>query len=227
VPLVAIERQMPLADVIAARQALARRPSWFAIFLKAYAAVAARRPELRQAYLTFPRARLYQHACNVAHLAIARKVGAADAVLGVKLRRPEEWSLAAIDDFIRRARTEPLEQFGDFRRQLRLARTPWPFRPLAWWLGLNVVARWREQCFGTFGVTGVSALGSSSLHVLAPLTTTLTYGVFTADGTAPVRLFYDHRVLDGVQPAAALEELEQVLHGPIVDELRDGERRAA
>jgi hypothetical protein len=104
---------------------------------------------------------------------------------------------------------------------------PWPFRRLVWWLGLSVVARWREQCFGTFGVTGVAALGSASLHLLSPLTTTLTYGVFAADGTAPVRLFYDHRVLDGVQPAAALAELEQALRGPIVEELRAGVRRAA
>ena len=43
----------------------------------------------------------------------------------------------------------------------------------------------------------------------------------------PVRLFYDHRVLDGVQPAAALQELEETLRGPILEELRGAASRAA
>ena len=37
------------------------RPSWCAIFTKAYAVVAARYPELRRAYLKFPFPRLYEH----------------------------------------------------------------------------------------------------------------------------------------------------------------------
>jgi hypothetical protein len=227
VPLVAIERRMPLADVIAAREALDQRPSWFAIFLKAYALVAEQRPELRQSFMTFPWPRLHQHACNVANLAVARKVGDEDAVLNVQLREPEQWPLTKIDDFIRRTRTDPVEQFGDFRRQLRLARVPWPFRRLAWWATLHAVPGWRVRFAGTFGVTGVAALGSASLHLLSPLTATITYGVFAPDGSAMVRLFYDHRVLDGVQPSAALKELEQMLHGPIVAELRGAMRKAA
>jgi hypothetical protein len=63
--------------------------------------------------------------------------------------------------------------------------------------------------------------------VLSPLTTTLTFGVFDADGSALVRLFFDHRVFDGVQPAAALEELERTLCGAIVEELRGAVRQAA
>jgi len=43
------------------------------------------------------------------------------------------------------------------------------------------------------------------------MTTTLTYGTLHADGSLDVRLFYDHRVLDGVQPALALRDLEQTL----------------
>jgi hypothetical protein len=65
----------------------------------------------------------------------------------------------------------------------------------------------------------VAPFGASSLHVLSPLTTTLNYGTFLPDGSLDVRLVYDHRVLDGATVARALGHLEEVLHGPIADEL--------
>lgn len=227
VPLVAIERRFDLGEVIAVRQRMQRRPSWFALFLKAYAQVAQRRDELRRSYLSFPWPRLHQHACNVANLAVARRIGEEDAVLGLQIRHPEQMPLAAIDAFIHRARTEPFERFGDFRRLVFMGRLPGPLRRLMWWAGLNVSGNWRALYAGTFGITGVAALGSASLHLLSPLTTTITYGVFEADGTVPVRLFYDHRVLDGVLPAEALQELEQAMRGSILEELRGATLRAA
>jgi hypothetical protein len=222
VPLVAIERRLRLGELLDARRTSAHRPSWFALFLKAYALVAERKDVLRQSFLSFPRPRLHQHPCNVASLAVARPVGGEEGVLMLQVRRPERLTLVEIDERIRRARTEPVENFGTFRRQLRVARLPRPLRRLSWWAGLNVSGGWRARYAGTFGVTGVAALGSASLHTLSPLTTTLTYGVFEADGTVPVRLFYDHRVLDGVAPAEALRELEEALLGPILAELRGG-----
>lgn len=222
VPLVAIERTMPLADVFAARQRAAARPSWFAVFIKAYAAVSARRPELRRAYLSWPWARIHQHECNVASVAVARRVGDEDGVMWYTIQHPEQLPLAAIDAAVRAARVDPVERVGDFRRQLRLGRLPRPVRRLAWWAALEVSGGWRAKHAGTFGVTGVAALGSASLALLSPLTTTVTYGVFGPDGRANVRLFYDHRVLDGVGPAAALEELEAELRGPIRAELLAG-----
>jgi hypothetical protein len=227
VPMVAVERQFRLAELIDARARLAVRPSWFALFLKGWAIVSSRRPELRQAYLPFPWPRIHEHACTVAHLAVARCIGDEDAVLALQIRNPEKKSLTEIDAIIRRSRTEPVEQFGDFRRALRLGRLPLPIRRFAWWVGLCTSGSFRARFAGTFGITGIAALGSTSLHLLSPLTTTLTYGVFTPDGTAPVRLFFDHRIMDGVQPAAALDDLEKVMCGEIRAELRDGIRRAA
>ncbi|HVS35592.1 MAG TPA: hypothetical protein VMS17_08420 [Gemmataceae bacterium] len=227
VPLVAIERRFFLADVVAARRRLEHRPSWFALFLKAYALVARRRAELRRAYLSFPWPRIHQHTCNVAYLTIARRHADEDVVLGLQIRHPEERSAAAIDDLIRRARTEPVEQFADFRRVLLLSRLPGFLRRLAFWAGLSISGDLRAKTLGTFGVTGVGALGAASLHMLSPQSTTLTYGVFAEDGSVPVRLFYDHRILDGVAPAAALADLEETLCGPILEELRGGTRRAA
>src|SRR5579883_1019697 len=201
VPLVAIERHLSIPAVVAARRLADPRPSWFAVFLKAYALVCDRRPELRQSYLSFPRPRLYQHPGTVASLAVARAVGGEDAVLVYLLRDPGGLSLGEIDARIRRARTAPADEIRSFRNQFRVCRLPGPVRRAVWWVGLNASGEWRAKCAGTFGVTGVAALGAASLHTLSPLTTTLTYGVFAPDGSLPVRLFYDHRVLDGVGPA--------------------------
>lgn len=220
VPLVAIERQLQVGDLVDARKRLTARPSWFALFLKAYALVAKQTDELRRSYLSFPWPRLHQHACNVANVAITRRVDDEDAVLGFQIRHPEQLPLSEIDALIQRARTAPIEHVPDFRRLRFHSRLPRPLRRLIWWAGLNAVGDWRAKYAGTFGVTGVAALGSASLHTLSPLTTTLTYGVLTEYGNVPVRLFYDHRVLDGVQPAKALKELEETLCGPIVEELR-------
>jgi hypothetical protein len=220
VPLIAMERRLALADLVRARQALPVRPSWFAVFMKAYALVSEQHPPLRRAYMSFPRPHLHQHACTVAHLAVARRIGEEDGVLGLKVRQPERQSLTAIDALIRRARSEPVEQIKDFRRALRLSRYPTPVRRVAWWVALNVSANWRAKHFGTFGLTAVGALGTMQSHLLSPMTTTLTYGEFAPDGSIAVRLFYDHRVLDGVGPATALADLERVLCGPILAELR-------
>jgi hypothetical protein len=227
VPLIAMERRLALADVVGARRVLPARPSWFAVFMKAYALVSEQHPSLRRAYMSFPRPHLHQHACNVAHLAVARRIGDEDGVLGLKVRHPERRPLAEIDALIRRSRTEPVERIGDFRRALRLARLPAPIRRLTWWLALNASANWRAKHFGTFGLTAVAGLRAMQAHLLSPMTTTLTYGEFAPDGSIAVRLFYDHRVLDGVGPAAALADLERVMNGPILAELRGDVSRAA
>jgi hypothetical protein len=61
---------MRLPEVVLARAALLTRPSWYAIFAKAYAIVSARRPELRRSYMALPWARLSEHARNFATTAM-------------------------------------------------------------------------------------------------------------------------------------------------------------
>src|SRR5579883_3519339 len=128
VPLVAIERHLSIPAVVAARRLADPRPSWFAVYLKAYALVCDRRPELRQSYLSFPRPRLYQHPGTVASLAVARAVGGEDAVLVYLLRDPGGLSLGEIDARIRRARTATADEIRSFRNQFRVCRLPGPVR---------------------------------------------------------------------------------------------------
>lgn len=224
VPLVAIEREFDLAPLVTVWKGLDARPSYFAMFLKAYSLVCNEHPELRRSFLTFPGERLHQHHCNVANLPIAREIDGEEAVLGILIRHPEKMPLAEIDSRIREARTRPIDEIADFRRLLRLGRLPTWIRRFAWWLGLNCNGHWRARHLGTFLITSIGALGSASLNVLSPLTTSIAYGALKPNGALMVRLFYDHRVLDGVQPARALAALEKALVGPILAELEQSAR---
>src|SRR5579864_4603640 len=78
VPTVPVQRRMNIAPLQAARRQAVPRPSWCSLFTKAYAMVAAARPELRRAYLSFPWPHLYEHSISVASVAIERKVGDED-----------------------------------------------------------------------------------------------------------------------------------------------------
>ncbi|MCI0464773.1 MAG: 2-oxo acid dehydrogenase subunit E2 [Gemmataceae bacterium] len=220
VPTVPVERRMDVEAVALARAEALHRPSWCTVFTKAYALVAAARPELRRAYLPFPWARLYEHPHSVASIAIERQWRGEAAVLFAHLRAPEKQPLLRLDQALRHYRDEPIENIGLFRRIARLTRLPWPLRRLVWWALLNTSGYRRARQLGTFGVSVYSALGCQSLHPLSPLTTTLNYGVISRRGRVTVRLVYDHRVLDGSTVARALADLEGVLNGPIADELR-------
>jgi hypothetical protein len=222
IPTVPVQRRMNVAAVAAARARPALAPDppgWCAIFTKAYAITALRFPELRRAYLSFPRARLYEHPFSIASIAVERQYQGENAVFWGHLRRPEEKTLRELQAELRRFKDEPIRNFGLFRRMLWVGRLPRPLRRLAWWLGLNCLGRRRAAYLGTFGVSVYSGLGAESLHPISPLTTTLNYGTVEKDGGVTVRVVYDHRVVDGATVARALACLEEVLNQEIVAEL--------
>lgn len=217
---VTFERRMHLAELVEAREESEPRPGWCSIFIKAYALVCARRPELRRSYLAFPWPRLYESGENIASIAIERQVEGEDAVLVAHKRHPERRSLAEIEEWLRYHRHTPPEEIGAFRRILQLARYPRPLRRLVWFLGMNW-GRHRERCLGTFGVSVTAGLGGAAIGVRSPLTTILHYGIFEPDGSIDVRLTFDHRVLDGGTVARVMRELEDTLHGEILAELKE------
>jgi hypothetical protein len=225
VPSVPSQRTMHLADVIEARDLASSRISWCAIFLKAYAVVAAARPELRRSYLPWPWPHLYEHPINVASFSVEREYQGEDGVFFAQIPEPENRSLAELDRWVRYHKSAPVEAVPSFTRALLLSRLPAPIRRLVWSLGLYSDGACRAHFFGTYGISVVASLGAAGLHLLSPLTATLNYGVFEADGSIDVRLVYDHRVLDGAPVARALAELERVLHGQIREELIEIARR--
>jgi hypothetical protein len=219
VPTVPVQRDITISDVIAARAACAERPRWTAIFTKAYALVCDDFPMLRRAYVKFPRSRYYEFAASSASIITERDFGGEYSTISYLIREPEKMPLLQISKRLSTAEAARVEDVSDFRRILRTARMPLPARRIMWWLGLNV-PRQRWRFFGTYGVSVYSALRAESLHPLSPLTSTLNYGIFRDDGTVTVRIVYDHRVVDGAVVARVLGRLEEVMNGPIVDELR-------
>lgn len=220
VPSVPVQRRMNLAAVAAARRLVVPKPSWCAIFTKAYGFVAAARPEFRRAYIPFPTPRVYEHPNNIASIAVERSFGDENAVFFAHLRNPEQQRLLQIDSFLQYCREEPLSSIGLFRWTLRVSRLPQPLRRLTWWYANNTSGYRRARWMGTFGVSVYSALGAESLHPLSPLTTAFNYGVIRPDGEVDVRIIYDHRVIDGATVARALVDLETVLNQQVLRELQ-------
>ena len=218
VPTNPVQRRMRLGPIAAARSSCDARPSWQAIFLKAYAVVCGEFPPLRRAYVKFPWHQLYEYPATNAAVTVEREYRGESVPFMATITQPERRGVGELDAILRGLRQQPLEDVKCFRRALQVSAWPRPLRRLLWWVGLNV-GRQRANYFGTFGLTVLSSLGTESLHPLSPLTTTLCYGVIQDDGGVDVRLSYDHRVVDGAEIARALARLEEVLNGELRAEL--------
>ncbi|MDQ0318485.1 hypothetical protein QO002_000623 [Pararhizobium capsulatum DSM 1112] len=219
VPRVTVQRQMNLRPLLEARHGLDTRPSWTVLFLKGYALLSQETPELRRAYIKFPRPQLYEYPTSVASIAHEREHDGERVVLLSTIKGPEQCSIPQLEALVRSARSLPVLEIKDFRRSLKLARAPAPVRWLLMWLGLNI-GRKRARFFGTFQLSVYSGLGAESLNPLTPLTTLLNYGPISEDGSVAVRVHYDHRVMDGANIARALERFERILNGEIVEEIK-------
>ena len=90
VPAVTVERRMDLSRLVAARAAAPSRPSWTAVFAKAYSLLGRDYPELRRSYLSFPWARLYEHPHNIVALNVERRLPGEDVVPLLPHPRPRE-----------------------------------------------------------------------------------------------------------------------------------------
>jgi hypothetical protein len=213
-----VEQTFDLADVAALRAGAKRRISWTVVFLKAYAIVAHKMPQLRQAYCRWPWPRLCQCADNVAMVAINRDFRGEERLCWGRFTSPETVPLTELQNALEEYQNEPVEQI--FRRQVRLSRCPTPLRRLALWMNLNFARRRRAKRLGTFSMSTLA--GQQALNRFHPtfLTTSLTFGPLDEQGRALVTLICDHRVLDGALGARALCTLHVTLRGAISDELR-------
>lgn len=220
IPTVGIKRTLDVARVAAARRALTPRPRWSGLMAKAYALVAARRPDLRRSYMLLPWPHLYEHPWSVASLVVERTLDGEPAVLFSQVGRPEGLSLATLDAEIRRLKDGPIEAVGGFRRSLRVARYPLIVRRALWAAFLYRSGYDRARYFGTFAVNSLLVGGTEMLSAIAPIAISLYYGGVDERGQMPVQLFFDHRVLDAVPAARALLDLESTLGTVIADELR-------
>ena len=215
VPLIVCTRRFALAELAAAR----KQTPWAALFVKAYALVAARNPVLRRAYLPLPWPHLYEADVSIASVAVARDYAGEPAVFFAPIHAPETQSLVQLAGHVHDFRTKPIEDIRPFARLIRYTRYPLLVRRMMWWLGLNLSGKHRAKTIGTFGLTVVGSAGADLTRIVAPTATTLTYGPLDDDGSLDVHLHFDHRVLDGLTAANALAELERTLREELFREL--------
>lgn len=217
-PLFPVERTMRLAAVAEARGSAARRVGWAAIFLKAYARVAAEQPVLRSWYIGGLRPRIATSSESVAVLAVNRTDDGDDRLWFARLAAPGSRSLDAIQQFIDRCGRDPVEEM--FKRQLELEMMPGPVRRLILRCNMNSRSPKRPGRIGTFSLSTLA--GQQAINRFHPTlcTTSLSYGPVEEDGRCLVTVIADHRVLDGTGVARALARLEQLLVTDLRDELR-------
>jgi hypothetical protein len=220
IPSTPVSRPINVSALSDPRAGHPSRPSWAVVFMKAYALVGADHPPLRRALLEFPWPRLYEHPWMNCALAIERSFEDEQGVFVGLFRAPEQQTLGQLQEALAFYKDQPVEKVGVYRRAMCVSRGPALVRRLLWWSTLHVSGYKRAKRFGTFGLTSYGALGAESLHPISPLTTTMTYGPISATGEVIVKLIYDHRVLDGAYIARRLQDIEAMLHGPILDELR-------
>jgi hypothetical protein len=146
-------------------------------------------------------------------LAIEREIENDNMVMYLKIDSPEKLSLESIAQIIAESKTQPPEENLNFRRFLKFNRFPFFLRRLYWWMGIHL-PMFRLHYFGTFGVTGAGK-GLCSLSIKSPLGVNF---VFDSQ-TGLFRLFWDHRLFDGVIVNHMMTDLEYYLNGPILQEL--------
>lgn len=218
-PIIAFERRMNLAEVVAARKRLALPPAWALILAKAFSAVAAKRPELRRTYLPSPWPHLWQADESIASVAVEREYRGELGVFFGFFLSPETLPLSEMVEKLNGWKARPVEEVSTFRRQIKFTRLPLPVRRFLWWYATSWSGKIKARNFGTFGVSLTGSSGATALNLIGPLAVALNTGVVQEDGTVDVRLHFDHRVMDGMTAARALAEIEAYLRTEIVAEL--------
>lgn len=221
------EMRMHLGKLVAARKAARPRPSLLAMFIKAFAAVAVRYPELRRVFVSRPWHRIYECDQNIVSVVVERDWHGEAGLFLARLYSPEKMTLAEIDAQLRRFKDRPIEQIPGFVNALRIARLPWPVRRCIWGLLLNWLPRLRAKFLGTLGISITASSGVAATALLTPWTATLFYDMLDDTGALTVRAVFDHRVFDGRVLIRAFKEIERELCGSIYYEVLALSRVAA
>ena len=96
IPLIAIERSMPLGERAKARGNHLERPPWSAPFAKAFGLAGEEVATLRQTYFSLPFPYPYEYEEGAVSIANELNVGEELDVLPIRIRSPDKMALAAI-----------------------------------------------------------------------------------------------------------------------------------
>lgn len=220
VPAHPVIRHIDVPELAALRRRVRPRIGWSTILMKAYAVVCRRHVELRQTYLSFPWPHLYEHKDNIGMLVIRRRYGDGTRLFFARFASPEVRPLAALQRKLDHYNETPIGAIRQFRHQVTFSRLPSILRRIGWRMLLHLSPTKRVHNLGTFAMSANSGKGSEGILLMAPVTTILGYGVLSREGRSRLVLSFDHRVIDGAEVADCLNELEEVLRGPMTQEMQ-------
>src|SRR5262249_5960058 len=209
-----------VAPVAAARRSLGVRVSWAAIMVRTVGLLAERWPEFRRSYMPFPWPRIYEHPFCVVAPVIEREWRGDPAVFVNPIPAPEHRSLDEIERYLRMLRKAPIESIGGYRRLIRIAGFPRPLRRLLLRLVFHWSGRMRTRYAGTVAVNVMISRRFLTVQSTSPLTLSVFFGIPQPNGDVSVEVFFDHRVIDGMQGVRMYKDLEATLNHEIVAELR-------
>jgi hypothetical protein len=210
-----------VAPLLAARGARLPPAGWTAIWMKSLALVGRRRPELRTLYMPLPWARLYIHRDMVCTVVIERTWQDVAAVFFEQVAAPDRRSLRELDEMLRQLKQQPVESVGSFRRLIRYARLPVLLRRLIWSLALGWSGPLRMRYFGSAALNPFPVGGHVTQSAM-PVSFMLYIGLIESNGDAEIQIFYDHRVMNGVEVYRIVRDLEATMNRDIVAELNGG-----
>jgi hypothetical protein len=121
----------------------------------------------------------------------------------------ESTNLQTYQDQLDAWNSMPIEQI--YPDALRLERRLTPIRRLQWYLLMRWTGRKRAKHLGTFSISSLGHLGALNGYHPLVATTSLAMGPVSENQLTDVVLLCDHRVVDGVLAAKALETLEKRL----------------
>jgi hypothetical protein len=218
IPSFPVERWFELQELGEIRQAAKRRISWITLFARAYGLVSRDFPELRQTFVSWPFARVYQSPYCVISLAVNRQTESGEQLFFGRLRFPENRSLLEIQAELDECVNGDVRQA--FKQQLRSAALPTWLRRIGWWWRLQVDIPQKARRVGTGSMSVLASYGVHNRLHPCMLTSSLSYGPQEADGRMWVTLQCDHRVIDGALAARAINAMHDLLRTQIVNELK-------
>ncbi|MFO0942152.1 MAG: hypothetical protein U0930_15550 [Pirellulales bacterium] len=228
VPSFPVERWVDVGHLAELRQLSPRRVSWTALFVRAYGLASREHSVLRQIFVAWPWARIYQSPTCVISLAVNRsQPDGSERLFFGRIHSPDQRGLgeiqADIDGF---QKDDPRVAF---RSQWRGAKMPSLIRRLAWWWRMDIDYPNRPRRSGTGSISALAGQGVTNRLHPCIMTSSLSFGPVEQDGRILVTLQCDHRVIDGAAAARALNSLCGFLTGQIAGEveLRGNENRSA
>lgn len=214
-----VVRKMNLRLIDQARSQSPVRIGWTTLFGKAYALVTQQLPELRDLFVSYPTKHLYRHPHSVASLSIHRKDDEGnERLIWGRWINAETTSLVDLQNQLDMFCTAPLAQA--YREGLMLERRSAWLRHLTWWWVMHCSGRKRAKHIGTFSISSLGGQGVLNAHHPLITTSSLAFGPISESGECEVVLICDHRTMDGMLAATALQRLESTLNGQVASELQ-------